>query len=145
MLGRLKADIAGGKPINELELVYLPLFNSVKFTPAELFKESAKLVKVLQTDDYSKRKIHALAALLVGKVVDKATIRAILEEVNMEGNAFVEVLEEIGTERGRLIEKEDIAQKMLLEGYKSSIIIKITGIDIDRLDELRNTLHVEAV
>jgi len=63
----------------------------------------------------------------------------------MEGNVIFKVLEEIGEERGRLSEKEDIAQKMLLEGYKSSIIIKITGIDIDRLDELRNALQVEAV
>ena len=63
----------------------------------------------------------------------------------MEGNVIFKVLEEIGEERGRLSEKEDIAKRMIHEGYKTSDILKVTGIDVDRLDELRNGLRAEAV
>ena len=145
MLARLKQDIADGKTINELELVYLPLFNSVKFSPTELFKESTGLIKNLQIDDNSKRKLYALSVALVGKIVDESAIRTILEEVNMEGNVIIKVAEEIGEERGAERRQEEIVKKMIHEGCKTSDIIKFTGIDVDRLDELRNDLRAEAV
>ena len=99
MLSDLQKDIAAGKPINELKLVYLPLFRSVKFNPNELFKESAKLTKELQVDDEQKRKIYALSVVLASKVVDKSTIKAVLEEVKKMGNVILEVSESMGERR----------------------------------------------
>jgi len=55
----------------------------------------------------------------------------------MKGNAIFEALEEIGASR----KQEEIAIKMLQEGYKLSDIIKLTGVDVDRLDELRESLR----
>ena len=55
-------------------MVYLPLFRSIKFSPTELFKESASIIKSLQIDDNHKRKIYALSIVLAGKIVDKATL-----------------------------------------------------------------------
>ena len=48
ILDRLEKDIAAGVPVNELELVYLPLFQSTKFSPTEIFKESTRLIGELQ-------------------------------------------------------------------------------------------------
>ena len=145
MLAKLKQDINDGKPINELEIVYLPLFNSTKFSPTELFNESTGLIKNLQINDNSKRKLFALSVALVGKIVDESAIRKLLEEVNMEGNVIIKVAEEIGEERGRLDEKETIAKKMLISGCRLSDIINFTGLDLDRLEDLRNSLHAEVV
>ena len=142
MLARLKQDIAECKPINELELVYLPLFNSIKFSPTELFLESIGLIKNLQQlNDDSKRKLYALTALLAGKVADKGIIKAFLMEVEMVGNAIFEAMEEIGEERGAERRQEEIAVGMLQEGYKLSEIIKLTGVDLDRLEELLMESH----
>ena len=37
ILGRLKEDIKEGRPVNELEAIYLPLFHSKKLSPTALF------------------------------------------------------------------------------------------------------------
>ena len=77
ILDRLKKDIAAGMVVNELELVYLPLFQSTKFSPTEIFKESTRLIGNLQIEDEHKRKIYALSILLAGKVVDESAIEAV--------------------------------------------------------------------
>ena len=139
MLADLKQDVADGKPINELKLVYLPLFHSVRLNPTELFKESAKLIMDLQADDNQKRKIYALSTILAGKVVDKTAIEAVLEEVKKMGNVIIEVAEAIGEKR----KMEETAKKMLADNLKLSDIIKYTGIDVDRLGELRDAVHYD--
>ena len=63
----------------------------------------------------------------------------------MEGNVIFKVLEEIGEKRGAERRQEEIAIKMLLKGSKLSDIIEFTGVDIDRLEELRNSLCAEAM
>ena len=60
MLKKLKKSVAGHEPINELELIYLPLFYSEKYSPTELFKESTTLIKEMQIEDNKKMKILAL-------------------------------------------------------------------------------------
>ena len=141
MLDRLKKEIDAGKPINELELVYLPLFHSAKFNPTELFKESTRLIKDLQVDDDRKRKIYALSILLANKVVEQSQLDAVLREVLNLGNIIIETAEKMGAKR----QQEETVIKMLSEGMKLSDIIRFTGIDVDRLSEIRDTLRGEAV
>ena len=149
MLDELQKDITDGKSINELKLVYLPLFKSVKFSPTELFKESTKLIKDLQVDDGYKRKMYALSIVLAGKVVDKSALEAAKEEVLKMGNVIIEVFEKHGEERGMIIgavrQQEEIACKMLYKGFKLSEINELTGVDLNRLNEIRKTLRLEAV
>ena len=116
-------NVAENKPINELELVYLPLFHSRKFTPTELFKESTGLIKNLQVDDDRKRKIFALSIVLANKVVEQSQLKAALEEVIKMGNVILETVEEYGEKRGRMNEKEETAHKMISKGYDSLEII----------------------
>ena len=141
MLYGLQNDIANGKSINELKLVYLPLFRSIKFNPTELFEESTKLIKELQVDDDRKKKIYALSIVLAGKVVDAAALEAAKEEVLKMGNVIIEVVENWGKER----QMEETARKMLTDNFKLSDIIKYTDIDIDRLDEIRKSMNMESL
>ena len=139
MLEDLRKDIAEGKSINELKLVYLPLFSSAKLNPNELFKEGAKLIKKMQVDDDRKMKMYALSIVLASKVVDKVTIQAVLEEVKKLGNVILEVSEAMGERR----KMEEIVRNMLNMNYKLSDIIKITGIEAERLIEIQEELLKE--
>ena len=140
ILDKLKKDIAAGVAINELELVYLPLFQSTKFSPTEIFKESTRLIGELQVEDEHKRKIYALSILLAGKVVDESAIEAVLEEIKVMGNIIIDVAEKRGENRV----KEETAIKMISKGYDSLEIIELTGLSIERVGELRSDLRREA-
>jgi len=141
MLSDLQRDIAAGKPVNELKLVYLPLFRSINFNPTELFQESTKLINELQVDDGSKMKIYALSIVLAGKVVDAAILEAARKVVSLMGNVIIEVFENYGKE----LKQEEIARKMLIDNFKPSDIIKYTGIDVDRLSELHDIVRKESI
>jgi hypothetical protein len=140
MLGRLKSDVASAKPINELELVYLPLFKSMKYTPTQLFLRSAELIKTMQADDDHKRKMLALLITLSGKIVEQAELMKVTEEVKKMGNVIIEYFEELGEKRGidlgREQKSEETAKKMIAKGYDLLDIIELTGISADRLREI---------
>ena len=148
MLDRLKNNIASEKPINELEAVYLPLFSSAKFSPTELFLESAKLIRDMQTDDQHKRKISALLIAVAGKIVDSVQLDNLAEEVSVMGNVIIEYFEKRGIEHGmeRGIERgaercqEEIAKNLLFMGMDALEIIKATDISAERLIEIRNNI-----
>ena len=133
ILTRLKKAIANGKPINELEAIYLPLFRSQKFTPSELFTASVELIKAMQADDNHKRKVMTLLATLCGKIVNRAQVEAAMEEALKMGNVIFEYLEERGEQRNQ----EETAKRMIAKGYDSLEIVDLTGIDIERLREIR--------
>ena len=139
MLNKLREDIAAGRPINELELVYLPLFHSIKLNPTELFKESTGLINNLQIDDDRKRKIYALSILLANKVVEKTQLDIALEEVLNMGNIILETVKNYGEQRGRLSEKEELAIKMINKGYDSLEIIELTDLSIEHIRKLRES------
>jgi hypothetical protein len=132
ILKRLKADVDAGKPINELEVVYLPLFGSIQFTPTELFLKSAELIKAMQTDDGHKKKMFALLITLSGKIVEQAELDKIAEEVKKMGNVIIEYFEE----RAIAKNSEETAKKMLAKGYDLLDIIELTGISAERLREI---------
>ena len=141
LLDKLKAAVSAGKPINELEAIYLPLFHSKTLSPTELFLESAALIKAMQAEDDHKRKTLALLVTLSGKLVDYAKLKALVEEVRNMGNVFAQVFEDIGREN----EKENIATKMLDNGMDPLDIIKFTGITPERLLEIRESLRSSRV
>jgi len=141
MLAKLKADIAAGTPINELEAIYLPLFHSKNLTPTGLFAESVNLIKSMQADDNHKRKVLTLLATLCGKVVDRTQLVSAVEEVLKMGNVIFEYLEERGAER----KQEEIARKMLDKNMDVLDIIDVTGLTTERIRELRENLAKERV
>jgi hypothetical protein len=145
---KLKAAIVNGEPVNELELIYLLLFKSIKYNPTELFNESAKLITSMKVEDQHKQKIAALLIVLAGKVVDKTVLERYAEEVKRMGNAVLEYFEELGEvrgkklgeelgeERGKKIKEAETAARMLSKGYSSNDILELTGITKERLNEI---------
>lgn len=145
ILVRLKKGIAEGKPINELELIYLPLFSSKQYTATELFKETTALINEMKVEDNLKRKIAALSIVLASKVVEKTVLEKYIEELRRMGNVIIEVFEEYGKKMGREENREETAKKMLADKLDPLDIMKYTGIDSDQLRRIRNSMYVEVV
>jgi hypothetical protein len=140
ILTRLKDAVSDGLPFNELELIYLPLFKSARCTPTELFRESARLVKDLQGDVNYRQKMAALLIALGNKVVDKAALDEFAEEVKSMGNVIIEYFEEKAEKRGKRLANEDSAKKMIEKGYDFNDIADITGVQLERLYEIRDAV-----
>jgi hypothetical protein len=144
ILDKLKKAIAGGEPVNELELIYLPLFKSLSYTPTELFTESAKLITAMHADDKFKQKIASLLTVLSGKIVDKSVLDKYAEEVMYMGNAVIEYFQEkaeergikLGEERGKKLMEVETVLRMYNKGLSSEDIINYTGISQERLDQI---------
>ena len=140
MLTRLETAISVGKAINELEAIYLPFFHSTKFTPTELFRASADVIKGMKAEYGHKQKTLALLITLAGKLVERTQLEALAKEVAAMGNIFIEYFEERGAER----EKEKTARKMLSKGMDILDIIEVTGLTTEQVREVRDTVRGEA-
>jgi predicted transposase/invertase (TIGR01784 family) len=94
----------------------------------------------MQADDGHKRKMLALLITLSGKIVEKAELLKVMEEVKKMGNVIIEFFEELGEKRGidlgREQKSEETAKKMIAKGYDLLDIIELTGISADRLREI---------
>ena len=101
MLDALKRKVQNGEPVNELEIIYLPLFKSVKHSPEYLLQEAVILVRQLkEMDEDRKLKIVALALMVSNKFVDNEKLNKIWEVAKMMKLKILEVAEEIGREQG---------------------------------------------
>ena len=142
MLAELKTDIADGKTINELKLVYLPLFRGT-LDANGLFLESAKLIRAMKAEDSVKQKVSALAILIAGKVVDEDVLDKVYKEVKMmySDNVILRVAENHGAAR----EKEETVRRMLAMGLDPLDIIAATGISAERLREMRESVRSERI
>ena len=143
MLDELKRDIEDGKPINELKLVYLPLFHGKVLDSTGLFKESTKLIRSLKVEEQLKQKVLSLAILIAGKVVDRDVLDKIYDEVKImsTGNVILDVAEERGEKR----KQEEIALKMLIMGLDPLDVIEATGLSTERIRKMRESIRSEAV
>jgi hypothetical protein len=153
ILVKLKAAIANGEPVNELELIYLPLFKSIKYSPTELFKESTALLNEMKAEDNLKRKIAALSVVLASKVVNRTVLEKYIEELKRMGNVIIEVFEEYGERiglakglaKGREEAREELAIRMIAKGYDPLDIIELSEISVERFRKLREKYQQEAV
>ena len=101
ILEALKSKVQNGDPINELEVIYLPLFKSAKHSPEYLLQEAVMLVKQLKDmDEDRKLKMIALALMVSNKFVDKEKLSKIWEVAKMMKLKILEVAEEMGIEQG---------------------------------------------
>jgi len=127
--------------INELEIVYLPLYGSISGkSTSDLLDTAIKLTpKIAKDDKYKQHKLQDLLILLTSTFVSDEELNQILE-ANMrilEDSPAVRVLED----RGRLQEKNEIAMNMLNDGDDYARIARITGLDVERIAELEKELQ----
>jgi len=83
ILAKMKKQLVAGEALNELEAIYLPLFKSATYSPAELLTESIRLVNAAEMDDEQKLKISALMLVLSKKIVSAEKLESIWIELKM--------------------------------------------------------------
>jgi len=134
--------------INELELIYLPLYGSLsgKSTP-DLLDTAIKLTpQVIKGDKSKQQKLYDLLVLLTGSFVSDEELNTILE-ANMrilEDSPAVRVLEDRGVRKGIQQGIEQTARNMLQDGDDYSKIARITGLSSERIEELDRELRTQA-
>jgi len=155
ILEKMKEQVAKGEALNELELIYLPLFKSEKYNPVELLTESIRLINAAKMEDIQKLKISALAIVLSNKLIDANILEELWRELKM---MRIKILEyaveqgiqegiEEGIEKGRKEGEEKgtmkIALKMLKRGKALTEILEDTELSEEAVRELAASNNIE--
>ena len=143
-LKQIEEKLSKDEPINELQLIYLPLYGSKSGkTVAELLKLALNLAPKVAKGDFELNKLQSLLVLLCGSIVSKEEISEIWEENKMkiEGNTAIEFLHERGIEQGIEQGVVLVAKKLILRNFDLSQISDLTGLSIERLHEIKAKLN----
>ena len=82
-LAEIKESIAKGEPVNELELIYLPLYKSKYKSIVEMVTEVITLAREATDDISIYQKIVVLTALVTNKFIKEEEYKALWEEIRM--------------------------------------------------------------
>ena len=124
-LQKIKQQLANGEPINELELVYLPMYGSNQGTTMYEFLESAiQLTPQISDNAQITKKLQLLLLFLTLRTADTSKIKKILED-NMtitNDHPVVQALLEIGNDRGRAEGRAEGKAEGIVEGKAEGIV-----------------------
>ena len=146
-LAEIERKLQAGEPINELEIIYLPLYGSKsgKTTP-DLLDAAIKLTPAAARGNKSKQqKLCDLLILLSYTFMNKEKFYQILED-NMrilEDNPAILFFEERGLKKGLVRAAEQTARNLLRRGYDMQAIAEDTGLTLPRVVELQAELHAK--
>jgi hypothetical protein len=128
--------------INELEIIYLPLYSSKSGkTTTDLLDHAIKLTpQIVKGDKKKQEKLQDLLILLTGSFINKNELNKVME-ANMrilEDTTGYRLIED----RGRNKREIEIAQNMLRDGDDYAKVARNTGLSMEKIDELAKELFV---
>ena len=135
LLAEIKDKLEKGEPVNEIELVYLPLYKSSK-TVAELFKEVTELAPRVIADKSKQRKLVLLAALVANKFMDEKEYEQLWEAMEMNTEDEIIILK-VAKKVARKKEKRNIAKQLLKKGIAFDVIVEATALTVQELSTIR--------
>ena len=154
ILAKLKEQVEKGEEINELEVIYLPLFGSEKYTVVELLMESLHLINASNMEERQKLKVSALTLVLSNKIVDKDVLEELWRRIKMMGvkilDYAIEQTMKEGLEKGReqgekrgLEKGEKIGKvKLLLEdGFTKEKIAEKLKLPVREVEEIIDQIN----
>ena len=137
----IRDKLSKGEAINELELIYLPLYSSPSGKGlADLVDTAIKLTGDMPSEQESKKKIFALLFLLTAKDLSDEELNKIWEAnaMALENNNAVRFVEKRGRDRGI----EEAAIRFLKKGYAVLEIAETLDLSVDIVEDLK-LKHVE--
>ena len=168
-LAKIKESIAKGEPVNELELIYLPLYKSKDKSVIEVVTEVITLAREAIDDISTYQKVAVLTALVTNKFISEEEYKTLWEEIKMivDEIKILKFARQDGIEEGFAKGKEEgieegieqgIEQgiikgiqegfqqvfkvnKMLKEGKTAEEISKETGVPEDEILKIKNELN----
>ena len=139
-LAKIKESLIKNEPVNELELIYFPLYGSdTGKTMYDLLDTAIKLVPQVAADSERRNKLHSLLILLTGKFADEEEFEKVLEANRMilEDNVAVKVIEKMGFKKGREKGREEVAREMITKDYDVAEISAITGLHLESIEKMK--------
>ena len=147
VLAKIKKQIKENKKINELELIFLPLYNKYKST-VELLKKTIPLISEVKENINERQKIFLLMILASNKFLTKDELEQVWEanKMGIEDITFFQILEEKAIEKGmkkgmeKGLEKglELTAINLLKACADRNLIKEVTKLSDAKLNELEN-------
>ena len=154
LFSRIESALKKGEPVNELELIFLPLMKS-SLSYGELLRRTIKLENQIPEPEV-RSKVRELTLILADKIVDQKILDELWEELRMfkvikyaEEKGMKRGMEkgmekgiEKGMEKGKKQEREIVAKNMLSLGLEDELVIKATGLDQSIIEKLKKTLSI---
>jgi len=133
-LERTYNEIACGNPVNELELIFVPLMES-RLPVQDLLLETIKLEKQIR-DENLRNKVIALTMVISNRLVEADLLERIWEEIKML--KILKYAEDKGKEQGIVIgvEQGKIEEKRVL--IERLLVKKFGPLPKDTLDRIQN-------
>ena len=139
ILESMKEKVQKGEPVNELEIIYLPLFKSARHTPVDLLHEAVTVIRQMKAkDEDQKLKMIALALMVSNKFVSKAELNKLWEDAKMVKLKILELAEEKGIEQGI-----DISAEIMLALIQKTPVEEIAErykVSVDKIEQLQQVL-----
>jgi hypothetical protein len=137
IIKKICLQIERGEPVNELELMYLPLFKSKLKKPEELTVEGVELTKKLPIPFEVKAKMVGTILVLSNKFLDENAIESLWEEFRAMELKIVKVAEQKGIKQGIEQGIERVALNMIKNGMDIDDVILNTGLSQEKVMELQ--------
>ena len=146
VLERTHNEIACGNPVNELELIFVPLMES-RLPVQDLLLETIKLEKQIK-DENLRNKVIALTMVMSNRLVEADLLERIWEEMKML--KILKYAEDKGKEQGIVIGIEQGIEKGLEKGFEKGrieekrvlierlLVKKFGPLPKDTLDRIQN-------
>ena len=146
VLERTHNEIAYGNPVNELELIFVPLMES-RLPVQDLLLETIKLEKQIK-DENLRNKVIALTMVMSNRLVEADLLERIWEEIKML--KILKYAEDKGKEQGIVIGIEQGIEKGLEKGFEKGrieekrvlierlLVKKFGPLPKDTLDRIQN-------
>ncbi len=138
LLERIQKEISEGRPIHELELIFIPLMES-RLSVKELLLETIKLEKEINNESI-RNKVIALTLVMTNKLVGPEVMESIWEEIKML--KIVKFAEEKGIEKGREQGMKQGLVKGIEKGREQGLVQGLVqGQEQGRIEEKRSLVE----
>jgi len=137
LLAQVQSALAKGLPVNELELIFLPLMKS-RLAKGTLLCKTIEIEKQLP-DEELRNKVRELTLILSNRIVDKEILDTLWGELRML--KVIKYAEDKGREKGREEERKTVAKNLLSLGMGDDYIMKATGLDKKIIDAIKKTIN----
>ena len=145
LLHKLKTQLENKESVNELEVIYLPLYYSKYKNVAEMLEQVVEMAPKISEFKADNEKIMVLSAVLANKFIDANDFGKIWEaiKVYMDDLLIVKFAKEEAKKEGRIegrIEgKIEVALSMLKKGLDIETIAECTNLTVDEVVKIKET------
>jgi len=149
LLHKLKTQLENKESVNELEVIYLPLYYSKYKNVAEMLEQVVEMAPKISEFKADNEKIMVLSAVLANKFIDANDFGKIWEaiKVYMDDLLIVKFAKEEakkegkieGRIEGRIEGKIEVALSMLKKGLDIETIAECTNLTVDEVVKIKET------